>query len=181
MEYSLEKFCAETRSILQTSDNRDGRELIRQKLEQLLCSDEFCRTYVATQDESGKRQIYSDDETQFCVLVYNMPTDRTSPPHDHGDSWAVYGQAAKHTDMTIWESLPDGSLKLDPLRTFRLNPGEAGLFDVREIHSIQYPAGAKFVRVTGVDMSKETRRVFNPETGAVKETASAGAGTAPTS
>ncbi len=79
--------------------------------------------------------------------------------------------------MTIWsaagscdgkgDAQDDGNI--EPVRTFRLEPGQAGLFDVREIHSIQYPDGSKFVRVTGVDMSQETRRVFDLETGTVRE------------
>jgi hypothetical protein len=64
------------------------------------------------------------------------------------------------------------------VRQFRLEPGHAGLFDVREIHSIDYAEGAKFVRVTGVDLANENRRVFDPETGEVREIESAGAGSA---
>ena len=92
-----------------------------------------------------------------------MTEPRTSPPHDHGASWAVYGQAAGHTDMTVWSATGDAGA-LEPVRTFRLEAGQAGLFDVREIHSIDYTDGARFVRVTGVDMTGEERRVFDPET-----------------
>ncbi|MBT3709626.1 MAG: hypothetical protein HOG19_09310, partial [Gammaproteobacteria bacterium] len=49
-------------------------------------------------------------------------------------------------------------------------------FDTKEIHSIDYPAGSKFIRVTGVDMSKEDRRVFDPATGEVKVVSSVGTG-----
>ena len=103
-----------------------------------------------------------------------MTEPRTSPPHDHGASWAVYGQAAGHTDMTVWAAPGDGG-RLEPVRTFRLAAGEAGLFDVREIHSIDYTAGARFVRVTGVDMTDEERRVFDPVTGEVQEVPGVGA------
>ena len=36
--------------------------------------------------------------------------------------------------------------------TFRLSPGDAGKFEVGEIHSIHFPDGAQFVRVTGTDL-----------------------------
>ena len=175
MSYSLEDFCDDTRSILEAHDDHAGREQVRQKLEQLLRDPAFCAAYLGPDEKSGVRQIYQDPEREFCVLAYNMSAPRTSPPHDHGDSWAVYGQAAGHTDMTIW-SAEEGQVK--PLRQFRLDPGHAGLFDVREIHSIDYGEGAKFVRVTGVDLGNETRRVFDPETGAVREIESTGAGSA---
>ena len=175
MSYSLEDFCSDTRSILEAHDDHEGREQVRQKLERLLRDPEFCGAYLGPSEKSGVRQIYQDPELEFCVLTYNMAAPRTSPPHDHGDSWAVYGQAAGHTDMTIW-SAEHGDVK--QVRQFRLDAGQAGLFDVREIHSIEYGEGAKFVRVTGVDLAMETRRVFDPETGAVREIESAGAGSA---
>ncbi|MEZ5557049.1 MAG: hypothetical protein R3E86_00670 [Pseudomonadales bacterium] len=175
MSYSLEDFCRDTRSILEQRDDHEGRDQVRQKLEQLLQDPAFRAAYLGPEETSGVRQIHEDPEQGFCVLVYNMAGPRTSPPHDHGDSWAVYGQAVGHTDMTIWTT-EDGVVK--PTRTFRLEPGQAGLFDVREIHSIDYTAGSKFVRVTGVDLAQETRRVFDAETGAVREIESVGAGQA---
>lgn len=81
-------------------------------------------------------------------------------------------------DDLVGGGAPDGKSDgtIEPVRTFRLEAGQAGLFDVREIHSIQYPDDAKFVRVTGVDMSQETRRVFDPETGGVREIEHVGTG-----
>lgn len=175
MSYSLEDFCADTRTILQAHDDHDGRDQVRQNLERLLKDPDFCAEHAGPDTEQGMRQIYEDPDLGFCVLAYNMAAPRTSPPHDHGDSWAVYGQAAGHTDMTIWSAADDG---IEPVRTFRLEAGQAGLFDVREIHSIEYTSGAKFVRVTGVDMNQETRRVWDPETGAMREIESVGAGRA---
>ena len=180
MSYTLNDFCDDTRAILKESDDKNGRNAIRQKLESLLGDEAFCAEYVGPDNEAGMTQIYEDPDLHFCVLAYNMAGARTSPPHDHGSSWAVYGQAAGFTDMTIW-AVPEsagGDGSIEPVRTFRLEPGQAGLFDTREIHSIQYPDDAKFVRVTGVDMSKETRRVFDPETGSIREIEHVGTGNA---
>ena len=176
MSYSLVDFCDAVRAILSDRDDCDGRERVRQKLELLLRDAAFCAAYVGPENASGMTQIYEDPNLGFCVLAYNMTESRTSPPHDHGESWAVYGQAVGYTDMTIWSAPDDGEGNIEPVRTFRLEPGQAGLFDVREIHSIQYPTGSKFVRVTGVDMSQETRRVFDPETGTVQEIERVGSG-----
>jgi hypothetical protein len=179
MSYSLGDFCDDTRAILLESDDHDGREKIRQKLELLLLDETFCAAYVGPDNDPGVSQVFEDPNLHFCVLAYNMAEPRTSPPHDHGRSWAVYGQAVGYTDMTIWSAGPaDGNDEgnIESVRTFRLESGQAGLFDVREIHSIQYTQGAKFVRVTGVDMSQETRRVFDPETGSVREIEQVGTG-----
>ncbi len=178
MSYSLDDFCADARAILGEQDNHEGRDRIRQNLERLLRDRAFCSAYVGPDNEAGVRQIHEDPDYRFCVLAYNMVEPRKSPPHDHGGSWAVYGQAAGHTDMTVWAETEEGDGGIRPLRTFRLEAGQAGLFDVGEIHSIDYPAGAKFVRVTGVDLSREARRVFDPETGAVREVRHVGTGRA---
>ena len=202
MTYSLVDFCGDVRAILAESDNHDGRQRVRRQLEALLDDADFRAAYLGA-DEDGMTQIYEDPDFRFCVLAYKMAAAHSSPPHDHGDSWAVYGQALGHTDMTVW-SQPDEGNRIEPKRTFRLEAGQADLFDVREIHSISYCHGAKFVRVTGVDMralsrgargarpsqeralsrgargarpsqgSVEPRRVFDPETGEVHEVASVG-------
>ena len=178
MSYSLDDFCDETRAILLQNDDHDGRESIRQKLELLLNDPAFCTTYVGSDSDPGVNQIFEDSTLKFCVLTYNMAEPRTSPPHDHGRSWAVYGQAAQYTDMTIWSAAGNDDGRIEPVRQFRLEPGQAGLFDAGEIHSIEYPDGAKFVRVTGVDMSTESRRVFDPDKGTVRKVEQIGTGDA---
>ena len=175
MAYSLDNFCEDTRLILSEGDDSDGRAKIKQKLEQLLTDQAFCEEYAGAENKTGMIQIFEDPKLHFCVLAYNMEKPRTSPPHDHGKSWAIYGQVAGYTDMTIWES-EYGADNLSQTRSFRLEPGQAGLFDTRVVHSIDYPSGSKFIRVTGVDMSKEARRVFDPVSGAVKVVESVGTG-----
>ena len=129
MGYSLVEFCHDARAILREHDDRDGREQVLRRLEALLRDPDFCATYLAPGNDAGMEQIYRDPELHFCVLAYNMTEPRTSPPHDHGASWAVYGQAAGHTDMTVWSETGAGAL--EPVRSFRLEAGQAGLFDVR--------------------------------------------------
>ena len=77
----------------------------------------------------------------------------------------VYGQATKHTDMTVWKRLDDGSgageAKLVAERTYRLEPGHAGIYDVGAIHSIDYPDKSRFVRVTGRDLDLVPRLRFD--------------------
>ena len=172
--YGLNEFCNEVREVLGAEDCSASREVVRQKLEQLLTDEDFLAQYTSADHEVGVTQIYEDPELKFCVLAYNMAAPRVSPPHDHGSSWAVYGQAAGHTDMTVWTMSADNELA--PTQSFRLNPGQAGLFDVGDIHSIDYDQGAKFVRVTGVDLSQEKRRVYDPETGKAKEIEQVGTG-----
>jgi hypothetical protein len=107
--------------------------------------------------------IYQDPDTEFMILAHVNETGKTSPPHDHGASWAVYGQAVQFTDMTEYARKDDGSeeghAELEVARKYRLEPGMAGHFGPHQIHSIHFPDGARFIRVTGTDLTKlETLR-----------------------
>jgi len=96
-----------------------------------------------------------------------------SPPHDHGASWAIYGQATHYTDMIEWEREDDGSnpenAKLKPVKKYRLLPGHAGIYQDGTIHSIDYPDYARFVRVTGTNLDKINRVRFDLDTGKVEQ------------
>ena len=180
MNEALDTFCTDIREILSQRDDRAARDQIRQRLESLLTDETFCGEYVADDTPPGVTEIYQDAELGFCVLAYNMAGPRKSPPHDHGSSWAVYGQARGYTDMTIWQITAEHDathVDVEPSNDFRLNKGEAGLFDVGEIHSIEYEEGAKFVRVTGTDMKLVERRVYDHEEGTVKIIEQVGTGT----
>jgi hypothetical protein len=73
--------------------------------------------------------------------------------------------------MTLWSRKDDGSKEgfadLDEGETFRLTPGKAGKFEVGDIHSIHFPAGARFVRVTGTDLDAIPTNRFDLEKKAV--------------
>ena len=169
MSYSLEQFCQDCREALTAQPGRAGRDAARGKLEALLIDEDFKAAYLGPDQETGVQTIFEDPELDFCVLTYRANADRTSPPHDHGNSWAIYGQAEKHTDMKIYNRLSGGDgageAKLEMTKEFRLNPGMAGLFDVGEIHAIDHPAGSRFVRVTGTDLNNVERLRFDEASG----------------
>ena len=120
-----------------------------------------------------KEKIFEEVEKIFTACLESKSLRK--PPSDM-PFWMKFIPGFGYTDMTIWSAPGEGEGNIEAVRSFRLEPGQAGLFDVREIHSIEYPPGSKFVRVTGVDMSQETRRVFDPETGTVQEIEHAGTG-----
>lgn len=171
MAYDLEQFCADCRAALKSNPGEGGHETIRQNLEKLLGDDAFVAAHCGPDAEPGIRTIYRDEETDFNVLVHVYEAGKTGPPHDHGNSWAVYGQVAEYTDMTAWKRLDDGSAdgraELEKQQTARLEPGMAGTFEVGDIHSIHFPDGARFVRVTGTDLDAIPTRRFDPDAGSV--------------
>ncbi len=171
MSYTLEQFCTDCRDHLDADPGPDGRERVRRDLERLLREPGFVARHCGPGAERGVHVLYDDVELGFQVLAHINAHARKSPPHDHGASWAIYGQAGGYTDMTEWERVDDGSDpdagEVRPIRSYRLNPGEAGIYADGKIHSIDYPDDARFVRVTGTDLDEIERIAFNRETGKI--------------
>ena len=61
-----------------------------------------------------------------------------------------------------------GKADLAVARQFRLDPGMAGVFQPGDVHSIKFPDGARFVRITGTDLKQVRQKVFNLDEGTVK-------------
>ncbi len=164
MHQALEQFCRSCKQALKGRPGAAGRAEIVRLLEQAVADAGF-RDACFGEGQRGRRLLHRDPELGFCVLAYDMSEPRVSPPHDHGPSWAIYGQSEAHTEMTEFEREDGGTgpgpAKLRELRRYRLNPGQVGLFEIGAIHRIDYPAGAKLVRVTGEDMERVPRLKYD--------------------
>ena len=171
--YDLDQFIADCRSALKSDLGPTGREKVRLNLERLLSDKNFIEKYCGENIERGLKLLYEDPELKFQILAHINDKARVSPPHDHGESWAIYGQAALHTDMTEWEREDDGSdpnrAKLKVAKKYRLTPGHAGIYQNGAIHSIDYPDKARFVRVTGTNLDKIKRVRFDLKTGEIHQ------------
>jgi len=182
MTYTLDAFIKDAKSALKTTDGPAGREKVRVLLEKLLTNRTFVDEAVGPAAPIGTRKLYEDKDQGFVVLAHCNPKPHKSPPHDHGSSWAVYGQAIKYTDMSEYKRLDGGNgageAKLEKVKSYRLEPGHAGIYDVGAIHAIDYPEGSRFVRVTGRDLDYVQRLKFDTAAGKAITIESATAGAA---
>jgi predicted metal-dependent enzyme (double-stranded beta helix superfamily) len=173
MAYDLDQFIADCSAILARDPGPQGREQVRVNLERLLANVDFIRAYCGEDAPRGLKLLYEDPKLGFQILAHINDKARVSPPHDHGDSWAIYGQAKEYTDMIEWERAEDGGdpkhAKLKPAKTYRLTPGRAGIYQDGTIHSIDYPDMARFIRVTGTNLDKINRVKFDLKTGEVQQ------------
>ena len=172
MAYTLDAFIADCRTTLARDGGPVGREQVRANLEKLLADADFVKAYCGDDQPRGIKVLYQDPKLGFQVLAHINDKARVSPPHDHGASWAIYGQATKHTDMIEWEREDNGGdpehAKLKPAKKYRLTPGHAGIYQDGRIHSIDYPDYARFIRVTGTNLDKIHRVRFDLKTGEVR-------------
>ena len=171
MAYELNEFIADCRAILSRDPGPAGREDVRQHLERLLANKEFVAATCGDDVPTGLKVLYEDKDLGFQVLAHINDKARKSPPHDHGASWAIYGQAAKYTEMIEWERVggDDKHAELKETKRYRLNPGQAGIYQNGAIHSIDYPDRARFIRVTGTNLDKIERVRFDLKTGEVHQ------------
>jgi hypothetical protein len=171
MPYELDQFISECRSILSRDPGPNGREEVRKRLEHLLGNPDFIRRHCSEDTPRGLHVLYQDPELGFQILAHINDKARVSPPHDHGESWAIYGQATHYTDMIEWQREDDGGdpahAKLKPVKKYRLMPGHAGIYQDGKIHSIDYPDHARFIRVTGTNLDRIHRVRFDLKTGEV--------------
>jgi hypothetical protein len=182
MTYTLYAFVKDTQATLKADTGPAGRQKVRVLLEKLLTDKAFVDEAVGPAAPIGTRKLYEDKDLGFVVLAHCNPKPHKSPPHDHGSSWAVYGQAIKYTDMSEYRRLDggegEGEAKLEKVKSYRLEPGHAGVYDVGAIHAIDYPEGSRFVRVTGRDLDHVQRLKFDTAAGKAITIESATAGRA---
>jgi hypothetical protein len=171
MPYDLDQFIADCRETLSRDPGPAGREAVRARLERLLANQDFIKATVGEAVPLGLKVLYEDKEMGFQILAHVNDKARKSPPHDHGESWAIYGQATGHTDMIEWERTDKGRerAELREIKRYRLTPGHAGIYENGAIHSIDYPDRARFIRVTGTNLDKINRVRFDLKTGEVHQ------------
>jgi predicted metal-dependent enzyme (double-stranded beta helix superfamily) len=171
MAYDLDQFVADCRETLSRDPGPAGREQVRARLERLLANQDFVKATVGEDVPLGLKVLYEDKDMGFQILAHVNDKARKSPPHDHGESWAIYGQATGHTDMIEWERTDNGGehAKLKEIKRYRLTPGHAGIYENGAIHSIDYPDRARFIRVTGTNLDRIKRVRFDLATGAVHQ------------
>jgi len=161
MSDDLMSFVAELKQALQTQPGRDGRESARQLLEQALGRPDFVNSVLTPSRTAEREVVYQDEELKFCVCAHVYQGAKTSLPHDHGPTWAIYGQAEGETEMSDWrlvEPAIDGKpARAEKTKTYRMQPGDAHLYDIGDVHSPRRDAPTKLIRIEGEDTEKIQR------------------------
>jgi predicted metal-dependent enzyme (double-stranded beta helix superfamily) len=163
MTPTLEQFAAECRTILQSEPGPSGRRKICMRLETLLRDPEFVSANV-NQATPERQVLYEDPQLGFCILAHHYKGAKDSPPHDHGPSWAIYGQAKGETEMTDYALVAAASAekagKAKPLRTYKLTPGSAYLYNEGDLHSPRRKGPTQLIRLEGMNMDRVKRLKF---------------------
>jgi len=165
MPMTLEDFVSRARAALKDHPGREGREMVCELVREALRDPDFVATYI--NDATPERQVlYEDPELGFTVLAHHYRDAKTSPPHDHGPSWAIYGQAAGETIMTDWECLARPTEvspgKAKRIRDYVMKPGDAYLYEPGVLHSPRRDGPTRLLRIEGVNMDRVKRLPYVP-------------------
>jgi predicted metal-dependent enzyme (double-stranded beta helix superfamily) len=160
MAQTLEQFATKCHDILKADPGPAGRNKVCALLQETLRDETFIATNLG--DAVPERKIlYEDPELKFCILAHHYQGAKESPPHDHGPSWAIYGQARGETQMSDYELLEPATAdkpgKVRKLRTYKLAPGVAHVYNEGDLHSPKRDGPTRLIRIEGVNMDRVKR------------------------
>ena len=111
--------------------------------------------------EHPREVLYEDPDLGFCICGHVYPDAAESGPHDHGSSWAIYGQAEGTTEMTDWsisqEGTGDQPSLVVPEKIYTLSPGDAYFYDVGAVHSPKREGPTRLIRIEGANLDNVQR------------------------
>jgi hypothetical protein len=157
---TLEQFAAQCREAITSNPGTAGREKVRDLVQQVLAEPDFVAEYIP-EGTPERHVLFEDPELGFTILAHGYTGAKGSNPHDHGPSWAIYGQAAGETIMTDWECLArpaEGTPgKAKYIRDYVMKPGDAYLYDIGVLHSPERKGATRLLRIEGMNMAKVKR------------------------
>jgi hypothetical protein len=160
MGLSLDQFAAQCRDALKSHPGAEGRQKVCALVKEALQDPGFVAANIP-EGTPERKVLYEDPELGFTILAHAYTGAKTSGPHDHGPSWAIYGQAAGETLMTDWDCLsrPDGTKpgKARRVRDYALRPGDAYLYEPGVLHSPRRDGPTRLLRIEGVNMDRVKR------------------------
>ncbi|MCH9674453.1 MAG: hypothetical protein K0U93_23645, partial [Gammaproteobacteria bacterium] len=149
MTMSIEEFGEKARQALQAAPGVEGRNQVKALLEALLSNPAFDPAYFPPEETSPRKLLYEDPELGFCVFSHVHKGASSSKPHDHGPSWAIYGQAFGETEMREWRKKGDS---VELATTYKMSPGHAYVYNEGDIHSPSRTDETHLIRIEGMNL-----------------------------
>jgi hypothetical protein len=163
MPYTLTQLAADIRETLAGGADRSAKEKVCAHVARALKDEAFLAAHLKDRAKGAdpREVLYEDPDLGFCVCGHVYSGQANGAPHDHGPSWAIYGQAAGVTEMTDWRIVSQGAgaepTLVEPARTYLMHAGDAHLYDVGDVHSPKRGAPVKLIRIEGQNLDRVKR------------------------
>lgn len=164
MSITIEQFGSECHDIIAADSSIAGVEKVAERLQDVLKDETFVAAHLGPDADSQRNILYEDPDFGFCIIAHVYKGAKSSNPHDHGPSWAIYGQAVGTTVMTDWKLLkaPEGSNpgEVEKVRDYELKPGMARAYGIGVLHSPERAGETRLIRIEGKNMANVDRDKF---------------------
>lgn len=163
MTETLDQLARDIRETLTSEPGPAGKQKICQRLSKALLDEEFIADQLPPRASGAnpREVLYEDPDLGFCICGHVYDGAAKGSPHDHGSSWAIYGQAVGETEMTEWTIVEKGDDEkpslVVPERKYTMAPGDAQFYDVGVVHSPMRDKPVKLIRVEGANLDHVKR------------------------
>ena len=155
MSYTLPQLAADIKSALKSNPGRAGKEAVCEIVSRALLDREFVAEHLPQRapGEMPRKVLYEDPDLGFCICGHVHDGPAKAPPHDHGSSWAIYGQAEGESRMSDWRIVERGEpILVEKVEDYVLKPGDARFYDVGDVHAVDRQAPVKLIRIEGANL-----------------------------
>jgi hypothetical protein len=161
MAYTLEQLASDIRASLKKDASPAGKSAVCALVSKALVDQEFIAKHLTSEQCKPRKVLYEDPELGFCICGHVYTDKAVGSPHDHGSSWAIYGQAVGSTEMTDWKIVKKGEgdhpTLVAPMKTYTMKPGDAHYYDVHFVHSPNRQGPTKLIRIEGKNLDHVKR------------------------
>lgn len=163
MPVTIESLAREIRGLLSERSIGDCGDAVCAALSRALLDKDLIAARLPDRapGQHPREVLYEDPDLGFCICGHVYATAAQSGPHDHGSSWAVYGQADGETEMTDWRIVDPGGgdkpIRVVPEKTYVMKPGDAHLYDVGDVHSPKRAGPTRLIRIEGANLDRIQR------------------------
>ena len=161
MAYTIEQLATDIRAVLKKDPSPNGKQAVAEFVSKALVDKEFIAKHLTAEQCKPRKVLYEDPELGFCICGHVHEDKAVGKPHDHGSSWAIYGQAVGSTEMTDWKIVKKGTGEdpslVEPVKVYTMKPGDAQVYDVGFVHSPNRQAPTKLIRIEGANLDHVKR------------------------
>ncbi|MDW3205070.1 MAG: hypothetical protein R8L07_05955 [Alphaproteobacteria bacterium] len=162
MAYTLHDLADDCREALKSGESPEALTQVRDFVRKALADPDFMAANLLNREPPPERDvIHEDPDLGFCICVHIYADAKPGSPHDHGSTWAIYGQGEGETEMTDWQVIRpaagDRPALVEKTRTYTLKPGDAHIYPTGAVHApIRYGA-TRLLRIEGTNTDRIQR------------------------